>query len=172
MKPQFTKENGAFWVDALTLDVPPLLGHLGLAVQVFGICSKPLVSSLSVGQRDRGTEREIAAVGFHICQILYVTCKQSNEFLPTELTAKNYVFSAAYSFSKPWNKLVVDSLKNRMMAFSTSYFPIFSFSPELISRMLSDHCTEFSNTVEFAFFRTSLDNLLIIVNERTVILAN
>lgn len=34
------KDRGAALVDILTLDVPPSLGHLDLAVQVLGTCSK------------------------------------------------------------------------------------------------------------------------------------
>lgn len=34
------KERGASLVDVLTLDVPLSLGHLDLAVQVLGTCSK------------------------------------------------------------------------------------------------------------------------------------
>lgn len=75
---------------------------------------------------------------------MYVARKQSNEFLPAEIMAKSYVFSAACSSSQPRDKLVANSLKIRIVTFSTSYFPIFSFSPELILSMLSDHCTEFS----------------------------
>lgn len=53
----YREERRAFLVDSLTLDVPPLLGYLDLAVQVLSICSKPLVSSLSVGERDSKSER-------------------------------------------------------------------------------------------------------------------
>lgn len=72
--PIYREERGEFLVDSLTLDVPPLLGSFDLACASVKHLLKA-TCLISHCRREGQQEKEIATVGFCICQVLYITCK-------------------------------------------------------------------------------------------------